>query len=51
MARCTTRSVSRIHITLTDLLGSLGRVDGGAGIALEKPYHLVSAEVSEGILG
>jgi beta-ribofuranosylaminobenzene 5'-phosphate synthase len=51
MARCTTRSVSRIHITLIDLLGSLGRVDGGAGIALEKPYHLVSAEVSEGIPG
>ncbi len=51
VARCTTRSVSRIHIILIDLLGSLGRVDGGAGVALEKPYHLVSAEASEGILG
>ncbi|MEM4970759.1 MAG: beta-ribofuranosylaminobenzene 5'-phosphate synthase [Sulfolobales archaeon] len=49
MARCTTRSVSRIHITLIDLLGDLGRVDGGAGITLEKPYHIVSAEAIEGL--
>ncbi len=32
------RTPSRIHITLIDLNGSLGRVDGGVGIALEKPY-------------
>lgn len=44
---CTTRSVSRLHITLIDLLGRLGRIDGGAGITLNKPYFLVRAEVIE----
>lgn len=48
MRRCTTRSVSRIHITLIDLAGELGRVDGGAGVTLEEPKHIVSARVFEG---
>ena len=37
---------SRIHMTLTDLTGSSGRVDGGVGIALDEPNILVEAEKS-----
>ncbi len=47
MARCITRSVSRLHITLVDLLGRLGRIDGGAGITLNSPRFLVEAEVRD----
>ncbi|NYT00317.1 MAG: beta-ribofuranosylaminobenzene 5'-phosphate synthase [Methanocellales archaeon] len=40
---------SRIHITLIDLNGSLGRVDGGIGIALNNPSIVISAEKSDEI--
>jgi len=35
---------SRIHITLIDLNGSYGRIDGGAGFALEEPGIVVEVE-------
>ena len=35
---------SRIHLTLTDLTGTSGRVDGGAGITLDEPGILIEAE-------
>ncbi|MDD5446797.1 MAG: beta-ribofuranosylaminobenzene 5'-phosphate synthase [Methanocellales archaeon] len=38
---------SRIHITLIDLNGSLGRVDGGIGIALDQPSIVISAEKAD----
>jgi beta-ribofuranosylaminobenzene 5'-phosphate synthase len=38
---------SRLHLTLTDLTGSSGRVDGGVGISLEEPNILLEAEKSE----
>lgn len=38
---------SRIHLTLTDLTGSSGRVDGGVGISLDEPNILLEAERSE----
>ncbi|MDD2666608.1 MAG: beta-ribofuranosylaminobenzene 5'-phosphate synthase [Methanocellales archaeon] len=38
---------SRIHITLIDLNGSLGRVDGGIGIALDHPSIVISAEKAD----
>ncbi|MEA2046471.1 MAG: beta-ribofuranosylaminobenzene 5'-phosphate synthase [Euryarchaeota archaeon] len=38
---------SRIHLTLTDLAGELGRVDGGVGIALNKPNIVVEAKKDE----
>ena len=47
MTRCVTRSVSRLHITLVDLVGELGRVDGGAGITLNEPRFVVSAQILE----
>ncbi|MDR7666903.1 beta-ribofuranosylaminobenzene 5'-phosphate synthase [Methanosarcina sp. Z-7115] len=36
-------SPSRLHLTLIDLNAELGRVDGGAGIALESPCLEISA--------
>jgi beta-ribofuranosylaminobenzene 5'-phosphate synthase len=32
------RTPSRIHITLIDLNGEIGRLDGGVGLALNEPY-------------
>ncbi len=41
---------SRIHITLIDLNGELGRVDGGVGLALESPNVEVEAKKSDKIV-
>ena len=41
------RTPSRIHITLIDLNGALGRVDGGVGLALEEPFIEIIAEADE----
>ena len=38
---------SRIHITLIDLNASIGRMDGGIGLALEKPNIKIRAEESD----
>lgn len=35
---------SRIHLTLTDLTGASGRVDGGVGITLDEPSILLEAQ-------
>jgi len=44
----TLKSPSRIHIGLIDLNGSIGRVDGGLGIALDYPnFHIEGKESSE----
>lgn len=40
------RTPSRIHLTLLDMNGSLGRVDGGIGIALDDPSILLEARAS-----
>lgn len=37
---------SRIHMSLIDLNGSLGRVDGGIGLALESPSISINAQES-----
>ncbi|MGD9911066.1 beta-ribofuranosylaminobenzene 5'-phosphate synthase, partial [Methanothrix sp.] len=36
---------ARIHMTLTVLCGEAGRVDGGVGIALDKPNIVVEGEI------
>lgn len=38
---------SRLHLTLIDLNGIDGRVDGGIGITLSKPTFLVEAKISD----
>ncbi|RMF91554.1 MAG: hypothetical protein D6733_00820 [Methanobacteriota archaeon] len=43
----TVRTPSRVHMTLIDLNGGLGRVDGGIGLALEEPHIEVSVEKNE----
>jgi beta-ribofuranosylaminobenzene 5'-phosphate synthase len=41
---------SRIHMTLTDLAGDCGRVDGGVGVTLDDPCIVVEAERGEELL-
>lgn len=41
------KSPSRIHITLIDMNGASGRVDGGVGIALDHPSVILKAERSD----
>lgn len=41
------RTPSRIHITLIDLNGSIGRVDGGVGFALNEPFVEIEAYESD----
>jgi beta-ribofuranosylaminobenzene 5'-phosphate synthase len=47
--RVVVETPSRIHITLTDLTGSCGRVDGGVGITLDEPNIVLEAERSENL--
>lgn len=35
---------SRLHVTLIDLNGAYGRIDGGVGITIEKPRLILEAE-------
>ncbi len=44
--RVIVRTPSRIHVTLLDMNGGLGRVDGGIGIALDDPAILLEAKAS-----
>jgi beta-ribofuranosylaminobenzene 5'-phosphate synthase len=43
------KTPSRIHMTLIDLNGSIGRVDGGIGITLEEPSIIITAEKSDAV--
>jgi beta-ribofuranosylaminobenzene 5'-phosphate synthase len=47
--RVVVETPSRIHITLTELSGNAGRVDGGIGITLDEPNIVVEAEPSREI--
>lgn len=47
--RVIVQTPSRIHMTLTDLAGDRGRVDGGVGVALDDPGIVVEAELGEGL--
>jgi len=49
MMRLRVKTPSRIHITLIDLNGSIGRVDGGAGVALEMPHIEIRVEESDDV--
>jgi len=48
--RVVVETPSRIHLTLTDLTGNCGRVDGGVGIALDEPNILLEAERSRDLV-
>lgn len=45
--RVMVQAPSRLHISLIDMNGSLGRVDGGMGITLNRPAITLSAEYSD----
>lgn len=44
------RSVSRLHVTLIDLHGGLGRVDGSVGVTLERPWMEFEVERAEEVV-
>ncbi len=44
------RTPSRIHITLIDMNGSLGRIDGGVGFAIERPHVELVARADEDVV-
>lgn len=44
--RVIVQTPSRVHVTLIDLNGGLGRVDGGIGITLDEPAVLLEVELS-----
>ncbi|MEE8401000.1 MAG: beta-ribofuranosylaminobenzene 5'-phosphate synthase [Candidatus Hydrothermarchaeaceae archaeon] len=43
------KTPSRIHMTLIDMNASLGRMDGGIGLALKEPCIEISAKKAEGV--
>lgn len=40
---------ARLHFSLIDLNGALGRIDGGFGLAIEQPHFCITAERATGI--
>lgn len=44
------KTPSRLHMTLIDLNGEIGRVDGGIGITLEEPSIEITAEKSDKVV-
>ncbi|MDW7990039.1 MAG: beta-ribofuranosylaminobenzene 5'-phosphate synthase [Archaeoglobaceae archaeon] len=44
------RTGSRIHITLIDMNGSIGRVDGSVGLTINEPYVEIKAFKSDEVL-
>jgi beta-ribofuranosylaminobenzene 5'-phosphate synthase len=49
-SRVIVNAPSRIHITLLDMNGTSGRVDGGVGIALDEPCSILDARKGAGLL-
>ncbi len=43
------KAPSRLHITLIDLNGALGRVDGGVGLTLDSPALRIRVQQDEGV--
>jgi beta-ribofuranosylaminobenzene 5'-phosphate synthase len=50
VSRVVIQTPSRLHLTLTDLTGSCGRVDGGVGISLDEPNILLDGERGEDLV-
>jgi len=41
------KTPSRLHITLIDLNGSIGRIDGGVGLTTENPSFILQSEIQD----
>jgi beta-ribofuranosylaminobenzene 5'-phosphate synthase len=48
-ARVIVEAPARVHMTLIDMNGSSGRVDGGIGLSVEDPAVVVEAKRSDGL--
>ena len=49
MHHVTITTPARLHFSLIDLNGALGRIDGGFGLAIEQPHFCITAERVAGI--
>lgn len=49
MHHVTITTPARLHFSLIDLNGALGRIDGGFGLAIEQPHFCITAERAAGI--
>jgi beta-ribofuranosylaminobenzene 5'-phosphate synthase len=49
MERVSIKTPSRLHFSLIDLEGGLGRMDGGVGVALSEPGVELSVEKADGL--
>ena len=49
MHHVTITTPARLHFSLIDLNGALGRIDGGFGLAIERPDFCITAERANGI--
>ena len=49
MHHVTITTPARLHFSLIDLNGALGRIDGGFGLAIEQPNFCITAERAAGI--
>lgn len=49
MHHVTITTPARLHFSLIDLNGALGRIDGGFGLAIEQPRFCITAERAAGI--
>jgi len=50
MSRIAIRTPSRLHFSLIDLNGGLGRIDGSAGIAIAQPEFRIIAQKANSVL-
>ncbi len=50
MSRIAIRTPSRLHFSLIDLNGGLGRIDGSAGLAIAKPEFRIIAQKANSVL-
>jgi beta-ribofuranosylaminobenzene 5'-phosphate synthase len=41
------KTPSRLHLTLIDLNGSVGRIDGGVGLTIENPNFILRSEIQD----
>ena len=50
MSRIAIRTPSRLHFSLIDLNGTLGRIDGSVGLAIAQPEFRIIAQKANSVL-
>ena len=50
MSQIAIRTPSRLHFSLIDLNGKVGRIDGSVGLAISQPEFLIVAQTANSVL-